>query len=497
MLRMEWAIPTEEIYYHKLLFTHLPILYGTLILVAWVSFVYALSWEKFNLSRVESNLIKVLTACISWCYLFYDYNFYFDQWHAFDRLLLSLLCLLTLRYPLFLIPVLMQINVMHHQFDFPLGGFNFLDKTMPYEMLAISSSYLLLVSTQHFIRRLFFPDLSVYSKPILTYLLLFTSAACYFHSGLEKVIISPHGWEWAFYNPIENNLMAMFHRGWLALYPQWNTAIFSCLAYVKVPVQLLILLGELAFIGIFFSKRLSKGLFVLMLFLHISVLITNGAFFWLWMIADIGILWLIIKSDILFNWKTGLIGMICILLAFVIIRVPKLGWFDAPLDNRFELSGNDHIHLSEATLSPYTRHFQHGDFLSLINAKTLYPGFLVFDLATLKELEKISPDAVTSLLETKGNNRYKPEFIGEMRIFLHRFMKNGRANPVHFLQPPNYWNAHLFSTGMVIENKALESITLLHVTELNKGQTSWLLKRTPILRVENEMLSTDSTLHLK
>src|SRR5690606_25851379 len=71
-------------------------------------------------------------------FLIQPYNFYFESYFLFDRILLLLLMLLSLYRPLFLGPYLIVLILLHHQYDFPLGMHPYPDKRLSLSLLIVS-----------------------------------------------------------------------------------------------------------------------------------------------------------------------------------------------------------------------------------------------------------------------------------------------------------------------------------------------------------------------
>ena len=245
------------------------------------------------------------------------------------------------------------------------------------------------------------------------------------------------------------------------------------------------LIGELLFAFVLFHRYLSVVLILLMLLLHLTIFAINGAFFWIWMITDIGFIYLISNYSKEFNVANGLICIATIWMVGTVCPVPKLGWYDGPIDNRFQLIANDSIELSEASLSPYTRHFLHGNFLPLVDAKTINPGFLLYDYKQYKRaMDCKDTNAVIQFYDEFGNNKFLAQSRDKMMEFLLAFMHHSKPNPLHFLQPPSYWNAHVFSNKTKLNGNEINTLQLNFLIDLNKDNQTISVKKMKILNIE-------------
>ena len=65
---------------------------------------------------------RILLFTGAWAFSAYDYNFYFDQTHYVDRLLLIAFAMLVLVHPGFVLPFLLEAIAIAYQFHHPLGG---------------------------------------------------------------------------------------------------------------------------------------------------------------------------------------------------------------------------------------------------------------------------------------------------------------------------------------------------------------------------------------
>ena len=64
-------------------------------------------------------IIGVCIFVLTWSFSLYEYNYYFNQWHLFDRVLLITLGILSIRYPFIIIFFVIQAICISKQFTFP------------------------------------------------------------------------------------------------------------------------------------------------------------------------------------------------------------------------------------------------------------------------------------------------------------------------------------------------------------------------------------------
>ena len=133
-----------------------------------------------------SKGIQILTVLLAWYYLFYDFNFYANQWHLFDRLTVLVLAVLSFRFPVITVLFIAQIYVVDYQFNFPLGGSKLLDKIMILEVLKIWSAFFIF----HHIHQLFLKKKAVLNTQVFYFIVIMFYSYFYFLPGLQKVLLS-------------------------------------------------------------------------------------------------------------------------------------------------------------------------------------------------------------------------------------------------------------------------------------------------------------------
>lgn len=435
--------------------------------------------------------ISILTLLVSWNYVFYDYNYFMNEWHRVDRLLIAALAILSLRYPLFLFPLIAEIYLVDYQFNFPLGGSKLLDKSMPLEMLKMFASWFVIVAI--------FQSKKPLTSKLNTLFLMFFSlyGFFYFHSGLQKIVVSGSLWSWPFENEIIYNLLAIRDRGWLQNAPQWLVDFhFDYFLAFGTVGQVLVLITELAAIFVLWSKRLAKWLFLGIFILHFHVFVLNGALFWLWGTVGAFLIYALLKMKVDFFSKRNFLISIPLMIVFVFaLQVSKLGWYDSRLDNFFELEAElyngEKEMVSLNTMKPYTLHFQYGNFLSVVDYKNIYSGFLMLNKSDFEALAGVDSSGAMELIESKGVNVYRPEMRQELSNILDSFLVNSGPQEnewLNYFQPPPYWNAHYTDTLPEVKGPETVGITVYHSCVLRdrSGGRTLLWKRPVITREKNE-----------
>ncbi|MGB0429533.1 MAG: hypothetical protein ACPGLV_03605 [Bacteroidia bacterium] len=393
--------------------------------------------------RIFYRLICFITI---WPLITYDYNFFLDTWHIYDRGILLVILIASFRNLLFLVPTLALVLLIQGQFELPVGGAGFLDKRLAFEILKWTVVFALIKVIFHKKNGLVTDNVWFFGSACI-------ASAFYFYSGVAKMQISSNYFNWVTINDVSNNLAAMHARGWLANMPDFFEFRYSLFKITSSLGQLLVFVGELIALVALFSKRLFRLCIGLMLFLHFNVFFMNGALFMGWICCCIFLIKYSAKFFVAFNLdlKTKVLSVILIMVIGQVISIPKLGWFDSKIDNRFELFSetrdNNLKKLSLGSLSPFTINFQKGIMNNCTQAKSVNVGFLMFDEKSYLEIDHLNPTEVKEYLDDNGHNSFNSNACFNLSLILDALRENkhkyARAQKLlKYVQLPEYWNAH-------------------------------------------------------
>lgn len=474
-----WVVSTDEIEYYYTLKTPYLIaarsditilVTGVLLLLG---FKQSRSCLKPSIQIPQSirYIVYILTGLVAWYYITYDYNFYANQWHMVDRLLIGVLAILSFRYPVVILLLIAQIYVVNYQFNFPLGGSKMLDKLLVLELMKIWGVFHLLVNILTVLKIKFKPNIQH-----LYIMLIWVYGFLYFYAGYQKVILSS-GISWIYENEILYNLLAIRDKGWLVSMPLWLQEIqYDYFKLFGRFGQGIILSFELGIGLILWNKRYLRILILLAMFLHVQVFVLNGALFWLWIGG--GILMLRISKHVsktYFSPKMAILGVLLMMfLGPVGIQIPKLAWYDSPLDNYFELEAKLESgvrkKISLGSIQPFTLHLQYGNILSTINSKNIYPGFLIIDKDVFQEVVNVEQDSILSLIDKNGVNVYREEMGNNLHEFLKSYLYNqqtesGVNSVMSWIQLPEYWNAHITDSLETVNPEDIKTLYLYHCSK--------------------------------
>lgn len=302
---------------------------GFLLGLGLLLFWKRLAWN--GNSAGATNPVRLITSVscvvIAGSFSFYEYNFWLGSWHLIDRLLLIAFAIAGLINPSALIVFVVQATVVIGQFSDPLG-FSWTDKIPLMVILYLAALY-------QFLRVLWS---SLTFDPLFVVFLV-AIAAFYMSAGFAKLTVGP----WLLHNATEKIILgAWLQNGWLSFLGENGMFILADqIAKVGLVLRVFVMIVELGFIGILFSRRLTIALLVGAIAMHVGILAFTGIFFWKWILLDLAIVVVLMGNSIVkrfFNWRLGLVGA-AIGLFFVKYssRDVPLGWFDTDLVSRYEI----------------------------------------------------------------------------------------------------------------------------------------------------------------
>lgn len=386
-------------------------------------------WQKPFLSKVfvyqnsERLLVFGSAFLLTWELVTYNYNYYLDSAFYFDRLVLILLTFGLLRFPLLAPLYIAFAFVYRSQFNYPVAGFELYDKRLLFDIL------LMFVSFRYI--KCFVRDF----KLSFVWLVLCIVASNYFYTGLAKIIMSPHGYEWLTQNNLADLFLNVHLRGWMANVNEATiTSIWIFLNDWHIPLQILVLITELSALFLLRSKKLSILILSASFLMHLCVFCCGSMLFWKWMAMDAILIYLISKNKIVveeLKYKTLFVSSVLIIVfAFIWLRPFMIGWFDTPANQYFTYEVEDSkgitYQLPKNEMNPYHQWFQYDHFTFLVKPPSIpLSGFgytYNYKLFTrLKRDSLFSPKQVSDEYGVDQYDSLKAEAYSE---FISTYFKN-------------------------------------------------------------------------
>jgi hypothetical protein len=291
------------------------------------------SSNSFNYGFTEKVLISCASFFLSWELCTYDYNYFLDRCFIFDRVVLLLLPFLLWRLPVLLPFYIAAAFVYRAQFNYPVDGFELFDKRILFDILMMYLAF------SYVMRRV------NYSQVSFLFIVLCIVSSNYFMSGIKKLIISPHGFEWLLHNDLTNLFHNVHFRGWLAGVSETTIQELSeVLSKCNFGFKVFTLLIELSALFVVRSRKGALLLLLLFLVLHIGFFIFGSMLFWKWMAVDIVLLILLMskKDEVMsvFSSRNFKASVVIVLLSLFWLRPYMIGWWDTKVNQFFSCEVN-------------------------------------------------------------------------------------------------------------------------------------------------------------
>lgn len=358
----------------------------------------------------------VVAVCLASAFTFttYDYNLFLDRAHIFDRLALLALAVAAIRHPIFatLYGAFGMLVVM--QFEYPLELFNWLDKRILFVVLHLFVAFLAMAVIRKQ-RTVIFVGLA---GSIL--------AANYVFPGLAKIRT-----EWVLQDNLANLAVMTHLNGWFGRVDTGRfLELVDTLGWMNVPLLWLTLVVELGMLLLFLNRRWFILMILGSLALHAGIFLSSGICFWKWVLFNIGVLWLALKTPdqrLLFGRGFLVVSVLTILSAPFNARPTWLVWYDAPADEftEFEVTGvsGKRYHVERGFFEPHDIVFSQNRFYFMNPEPTLLGTFGATSDAALDRALSAAPNpaAADSIIAAGASVRYDAEDLAEFSRYLRLF----------------------------------------------------------------------------
>lgn len=395
-----------------------------ILLLPSLIFLRKTAWVKNAAELRLKLLVLAVSLLIAWQLSTLDYNFYFDQWHAADRILMLIFACAVWIHPVFLSLLLFQALIFSNQLTHPLGAFDWTDKQVFFDILIFAHAGL--------VCRIFCRT----SPVTVFYLLAVIFNANYFFAGVQKLQLSPGGIEWITQNQVVNLVLAAYHNGWLRMFDQATfvdllISIQSVSMLLTIPTMLI----EVGSILMLLRPSVFRALMLLHVLLHLAIVVCSGVFFWKWCVLNLVFYALVRGAEqgplsALFSRRAFYFSMPLFLLSPVLFAPAPLGWFDTPYVNIIRPYSVDE-HGSESEIEgfyfgPYNMLFQQSRFYFLSPVESLvgtYGGTEDYYLSRKLEQGLSSTEALM-LRQQFGRRLYSESEAARFEEFLLKYIAN-------------------------------------------------------------------------
>lgn len=391
----------------------------------WNRFNRIWAWEKFDESGKLRILVMVLVFIMGWTYSTYEYNFYFDQAHYVERLLLILLIIGSWFSPLLVGPMIVIAYAVSTQMSHPsIVAYSYADKYVLFEILLLFALYA-------YIR----PLTGTKYSPFI-FVSLCIVGAFYYYPGEKKIAISTETISWVMDNDLHNLFLSSYINGWLSFLPI-STAlqITHIIQAINVPLQVITVIIEVA--GLFivlFKRRFAMLVLLGAVCLHTGIFFTSGIFFWKWITLDLALFWFLWRSrdDIaiqqIFQPLYGILAIFIIGYANLFGAI-RLGWWDGPVNNYFDfevvdIQGNV-FEFPRYYMQPYDLSFTQSRLNYLVDDNLLANTYgTLHNSQMYSRLREEGYESIPDIKATLGRSKFHQVDIERITAFIEPYFEN-------------------------------------------------------------------------
>ncbi len=457
-------------------------LFGSPLVLALVVVALAAAWRWPRLRTGYDQLdapfaLRLVTGfagfCLAWKYSTYSYNFYLDQAHAYDRVLLWVLLGAALWRPWFWFLFVLHVHSIIGQFEIPLGGHMW--------VIGRQLNRLLLLFTLIWALRAVGPkrllgegDRGQMAEPffVVAFCLI---ASGYWWPGLGKLRL-----DWIGRNHIEYLATGAYAQGWRADQP--SETVVALMAWLKPlawPIRIGTLALEVGSLAILWHRRGTMAFLVGWMGFHASIFIIMGFLFWQWILLEAILLLLLWRQKIppsMFNLKNAAVGSVLVVgSALWFEPVTQLAWLDTRLYYAFQYEahgqdGNVYSWRGEH-FAPYSDRFTMGEFGNLRDRPELTGAYgvttwpdierAVNGLTSAAEISELEKELLPPPPKLTGNAAEDdPVFNGFVSRYLAAFnARSGNRGWWNALSPPDM----LLSSPLPTDYRGQEPVRELRI----------------------------------
>ena len=393
-----------------------------------------IKWDIL-LDRKWRIFLVLVAFIITWNNAFSHFNYFTNQWYAFDRILLIFFTLLIYFTPKAFLAYFPIIFLFYSSFHFPIGGYSGADKILPIAILLYTLLiYVLFCCSKNILARNF-----NFKKSWFAGILIIVSSS-YFAPFLSKIQISPNLIDWFLWEDISLIFEKRLDRGWLVNLPSIyidylrHTLIkyhelFQFIAFVIEGTSLFLISN---------SKKIRILILSSFILFHLGIFFFLACFFWKWVFFDLLLIIFYLYDDQKFYYNhLTIITTMVIFFSWISPIFPKLAWYDNPYSENFHLEAtdinNNVIPINNADMAPFDMFFS-------LHGWDIFKGKAMPETSKNAQennyLKNLSPNQLLSQSDSNAHIHYNEQNKYILTLFLKEYFTNYNHNPTKsFLTP--------------------------------------------------------------
>lgn len=389
---------------------------------------YKLKWNDFDFYKELKILFVGIATLVCFTSVFYGYNFYFDQSHTIDRLIILSLFAASIFRPAYSIFFLLFAFTSWSQGNYLLGNNSITDERIAFDLLI---AIVIFIMSRPYYK---------FKSSILIVFLASIFVSSYYYSGLEKIYISPQYYNWAFENETWVGVYNMALFGWSSsLLVSFGSNLYNTMSMLQPYIGVFVVLLELSVLILFFNRKVSITILSLILLFHTTVFILLGLFFIKWFVIGALLLWLFYKGNKellseLFS-RQILASSVLLLLAINYFYEPsRLSWWDTRLSNHYQFfvnNGKTTSRFPVNNFAPYDKCIGFHRLHFMFDKSFLVVGDGISDYTTHNSLKSLS---IINNADTSQNRYYD---LNRRKVFVDFFQRYFSNRNKHL--ESNFW----------------------------------------------------------
>jgi len=397
-------------------------------------FFRRLAWASIDPNSGARIFVSAISAAVMWQFATYDYNFFYNQAHYWDRLFIVILAALTYCHPMFVPLFTSFVIIVASQLHYPLPEVAWLwpDKRILFDALILFNAFLFLAAFRKTTTHMFL------------YPVLCMTAGIYFFAGVAKLSLGPHYYSWLLDNKLSNLFVSSYILGWFGFFsPETTVKIATHLKTIDLPSAIATLLIELSSIVILWSRKASCIVLSGFILLHFAIALGSGILFWMWCVYDLVLIVFVMKTGSsssyrIYNRKLFVLSTVIIFFSDVYFRPIYFAWFDTRLTNFFTIYGTGVsgtvYELEPHFFAPYDITFCQSRFYYLIDEKVLVGTYgTSLDHYVSQRLDTAHPSDIDSLKTDYGHIFYDARLTTQFGSFLKQYINNAQTKGSKFV----------------------------------------------------------------
>jgi hypothetical protein len=454
-----------------------------------------LGWREIDCVGGFRWPIFGVAATLAWAYSGYGYNYYFDQSHLWDRLLLTLLMFGTLRSPLLVAVFCFELLVSRGQFSHHIAARTPIGDELPIRVLgmvvgcALWNALLSARSSIPATSRIAFvktwsPSARVQTRP-LVYSILCLIGFYYAFGGLSKLLIGANLTDWMRFSHMENLFVASYLNGWLNHLPE--TRILELAEWIRsisTPISVTTLIFELGMLFILLRQRGTLLLLAAVSSMHIGIVIMTGIIFWKWLVLDLSLLtWLWFWRNheevrCIYSRSNFIVSLLLIAAVMAVFHENRFAWWNTKWITVYEIEASDEAGnrylVDYADFAPYILFDFYQPEERRIQTKVYG---MSFNQSVMQGLEEANPADLQRFVAMpvesdigQARRRQKRIFNDFMkRHFKHRNQGPARSVPPFLVPSPSLHNRHLSAPNLYRDQAPIVELQLRFIEIFYSG----------------------------